>query len=207
MKPSGLSKEASPGSLVPMDPELVHPLDEFYAAAKLSMPPIEPLEGENVPEPYRTLLVHTNDMTPTLEKFHQGTIHICALRRRQRGPEYYREVVLLTDQTDMPVEFGAIKINLDLFPAGARQVILEERRPLGRIMREWDIVHTSCPKGFFSLRSDSLINRTLHLKGSKVLYGRRNTLLNADQQPLAEIVEILPPVAAIHDAPGKGGQS
>ena len=35
------------------------------------MPPCEQVEGELVPEPYKTLLVHQNDMTPTLENFHQ----------------------------------------------------------------------------------------------------------------------------------------
>ena len=33
----------------------------------------------------------------------------------------------------------------------------------------------------------------LGLTGAQVLYGRRNTLFDADDRPLAEIVEILPP--------------
>ena len=37
------------------------------------------------------------------------------------------------------------------------------------------------------------INGLLGLSGAHLLYGRRNTLLNADGKSLAEIVEILPP--------------
>jgi len=74
-----------------------HPLDDFYAQAGKSLPPLTQIEGETVPEPHKTLLVHKNDMTPTLEKFHQRSIHLRVLGRRQRGNDYYREVVLLLD--------------------------------------------------------------------------------------------------------------
>jgi hypothetical protein len=46
----------------------VYPLDEFYARSGLPLPRIERTSGEEVPEPYRSLLVHQNDMTPTLEQ-------------------------------------------------------------------------------------------------------------------------------------------
>ena len=84
-----------------------HPLDEFYARMGLTLPPLEQVDGEAVPQPYRQLLVHHNDMTPTLEKFHQHDIHLRLLGRRHRGDEYFREVVLLLDGTNQAVEFGA----------------------------------------------------------------------------------------------------
>ena len=54
----------------------VYPLDEFYARTGLILPKIERLRGEQVPEPYRKLLVHEHDMTPTLESFHGADIHL-----------------------------------------------------------------------------------------------------------------------------------
>ena len=42
-----------------------HPLDEFYANAGRALPKIEAVDGIAVPEPYRQLLVHDGDMTPT----------------------------------------------------------------------------------------------------------------------------------------------
>jgi hypothetical protein len=41
--------------------------------------------------------------------------------------------------------------------------------------------------------SDNFINRALKLSDSHSLYGRRNTLVDSWDRPLAEIVEILPP--------------
>lgn len=172
---------------------IAYPLDEFYALAGMTLPPIEAVPGEAVPEPYKTLLVHQDDMTPTLEKFHRDSVHLRVLRRQRREDVYFREVVLVTDKGERPVEFGAIKINLLLFAPKARQEILEERLPLGHILHECGVTHTSRPKAFLRLRSDAFVNAALGLTGEHVLYGRRNTLWDPQQRPLAEIVEILPP--------------
>ncbi len=172
---------------------IAYPLDDFYAQAGRALPPIEPVEGEEVPEPYKSLLVHQDDMTPTLERFHGARIHLAVLSRQQRGDFYFREVVLLLDKSDKPVEFGAIKINLALFPPAARKEILEERHPLGTLLSFYALSHTSRPKAFLRVLSDDFINASLQLGKSQWLYGRRNTLWDPQQRPLAEIVEILPP--------------
>src|SRR2546425_4426962 len=104
---------------------LAHPLDDFYAQAGLTLPPLQQVDGEAVPPPYKRLIVHHNDMTPTLEKFYGQDIHLRVLGRRRKGDEYFREVVLLLDSNDQPVEFGAIKIDLHLFSEEARKQILE----------------------------------------------------------------------------------
>ncbi len=171
----------------------VYPLDEFYARAGLVLPKIERLGGPQVPEPYRQLLVHENDMTPTLESFHGANIHLRILNREQRGDFYFREVVLQLDGTDKPVEFGAIKVNLVLFPAKARQMILEEHLPLGRILKECSIAHSTIAKAFFRIEADDLIRQALSLQQPNTLYGRRANILDPQKRPLSEIVEILPP--------------
>ena len=172
---------------------MAHPLDEFYAQMGLTLPPLEEVDGEAVPQPYRRLLVHHHDMTPTLENFHERDIHLRLLGRRRKRDQYFREVVLLLDGSDEPAEFGAIMINLNLFTQEARRQILEERRPLGHIMQECRVRHSSRPKAFLRLASDKFINQALRLSGAHVLYGRRNTLFDPQERPLAEIVEILPP--------------
>jgi len=172
---------------------IVYPLDDFYAQANRPLPRIEPVDGKDVIGPYQTLLVHQNDMTPTLEKFHGSKIHLEVLRSQQRGDFYFREVVLHTAE-GKPVEFGAIKINLSLFPSPARSEILGESTPLGTLLAEYKVTHTSRPKAFLRIESDDFIQRALKLPAQKQwLYGRRNTLWNPDQLALAEIVEILPP--------------
>lgn len=174
-----------------------YPLDEFYALASRELPLIDQVPPAEVPAPYNELLVHEADMTPTLIQFHGSDIHLRVLSRHHRGDFYFREVVLLLHRDEKPVEFGAIKINLSLFPAAARRVILEERMPLGSVLGEYKIQHTSRPKAYIRLSApDAFICEALELKTPTPLFGRRNTLFDPQQRALAEIVEILPPAPA-----------
>jgi chorismate-pyruvate lyase len=173
----------------------IYPLDDFYARAGLPLPKIKRLPGEEVPEPFRSLLVHGKDMTPTLEKFHGADIHLQILDRDHRNDFYYRQVLLRLKGAETIVEFGANKISLLLFPPRARQLILEERVPLGRILKDCDVKHHTVAKAFFELQPDRLICRAFQLEKPATLYGRKATIFDSQQRPLSEIVEILPPAA------------
>ena len=178
---------------------LLHPLDDFYAWAGLALPAVEKIDALAMPEPYRSLLAHESDMTSTLEKFHGHTLHIRVQRsRRERTAEghdvYCRELVLLADGLEQPVEFGAIQMFLDRFSAAVQVEILAEHHPLGAILNASGLKYTSRPAGFLRFASDPFINGLLQLSGVQILYGRRNTLFNAGHEPLAEIIEILPPI-------------
>lgn len=173
--------------------QIAHPLDEFYARAGQPMPAMEFIDAEEVPAPYKGLLVHESDMTSTLEAFHEQRIHIRLLYRHQTEHTYSREVVLELDGTNTPVEFGAIKIYLPVFPERARERIVEAHSPLGRILKEFQIPYISRPKAFLRVASDRPISSALQLRGTHRLYGRCNRLCDSTGNPLADIVEILPP--------------
>ncbi len=170
-----------------------YPLDEFYRERGEVLPAIGRVESQEIPEPYKSLLVHNGDMTSRLQAFYGDTIHIQLLARHTHDNEYFREVVLLLNGVKKPVEFGAIKIILDLFPTEAQKEILKEHRPLGQILKDFNIPHLSRPKSYLAVTSDRFINGALKLDGTRSLYGRRNTLVDPWDRPLAEIVEILPP--------------
>jgi len=171
----------------------LYPLDEFYALRGQTAPPFVRLEPEAMPQPQRSLLAHQSDMTSTLENFYGRRLHVELLARHMGENVYGREVALRLDQDGRRVEFGAINIMLDLFPLQARQEILRQRQPLGRILAESGVEFASRPRFYFRLTSDPFINRALGLSGPQALYGRRNTLTDPWDRPLAEIVEILPP--------------
>ena len=192
MRNPGAKSEAGPFAARAVYAD-TYPLDEFYRERGDALPVIGHVEPDEIPEPYKSLLVHDGDMTSRLEAFHGEQIHIQLLARHAHENEYYREVVLTLNGVKKPVEFGAIKIILDLFPVDAQKEILKEHRPLGYILKNFNIAHTSRPKSFLTVSSDEFINRALKLTGAHSLYGRRNTLVDPWDRPLAEIVEILPP--------------
>ncbi len=180
----------------PLSSELasaVFPLDEFYSRAGVALPRFELLAGADVPEPWRSLLVHPRDMTPTLEDHFDCDIHIEVLGRDRRGDAYFREVILRLDRDDRAVEFGANRIALDLLPSVVRRLVLQEQLPFGHILKAHEMPHTGAPDAFFVVESDALMNRAFGLSGRNLLYGRHNTLRDMQGRPISEVVEILPP--------------
>lgn len=168
-------------------------LERFYGKLGLPMPGIQDLDGQAMPQPYRQLLVHSSDMTPTLEAFYHQSLRVSVLTREQQDQSYLREVVLKTAGDSRPVEYGVIRICLNHLPASARLRVLEEQRPLGNILHSESIPHLSWPQAFFQVESDSHLGHVLYLSQPCTLYGRRNVLLDGSRRLLAEVIEVLAP--------------
>jgi chorismate-pyruvate lyase len=152
------------------------------------------LQGEEVPPPYKGLLVHSSDMTPTLESFYKQPMSLSVLSREQQDYAYLREVILKCSNDRRPVEYGVIRISLNHLPAPARLHVLEEQKPLGSILQSEAIAHLSWPQAFFRVQSDPHLAHVLHCPQPEQLYGRRNVLLDGSRRLLAEVIEILAPV-------------
>ena len=176
-------------------PRFLEVLGEFYLSFSEPLPleavMVEP--GE-VPEPYHALLVHQNDMTPTLAAYFGEKINLRVFERERLGDCFRRHIVLEGAQSGRPVEYGAIRIHLDALSETARRQVIECRTPLGAILNSQGVGHRSCPGGFFRIRSNPLIDRVLALDGPAGLYGRCNCLTNGIGQTIAEVVEILPTI-------------
>jgi chorismate-pyruvate lyase len=170
---------------------LLKPLADFYTGGAL--PEVRFIEAARIPQAYRQLLDHSNDMTSTLQRFHGEEIRVRVLEIRQDDICYERKVLLVTRDARRTVEFGAIEILLERFPTGAQREILRAEMPLGAILRSFRIEYKSKPRAFFEIESDDAMNAALTLSHTQTLYGRCNEIKNTEGQVLAEIVEILPP--------------
>ena len=177
----------------PPAPESIYsPLSEFYADLGLPLPAIRILHPDHVPEPYRRLLVHDRDMTPTLEAAHRGKIHLRVLRYAA-DENIVSRLVALAMEDETKVEVGAIRIFLHRLPHAARQPILEHWKPFGSILQEHSVTHRCRPAAYFQVAADAMLAEALEVNSSESLYGRRNTIWNSHGEVLAEVVEILPP--------------
>ena len=184
-----------PDNLTIADAKGIDPLTFFYMRADLPPVVLEPVVGEEMPEPYKALLVHDNDMTPTLEDHHGEGMYLYVLDQDRDSTTCARQVVLLGEKSEKPAEFGAIYINLEPLPAQARALVSQGHKPLGGILAEYDIPHKGSPKSYCKVQADETIRKALQLDpaGEYMLYGRRNQLLTPEGGLLAEVVEILPP--------------
>ena len=169
------------------------PLDRFFDEANRPMPASRLLEADEMPLPYRRLLCHHRDMTPTLEAAWGDSIHLRVLDSQLHDDVVRRQVVLTLDGDETPVEMGAIEIRLTPFPERARELIRAQSMPLGTILQTEEITHSSSPSAYFEITPDEGIRDALQTDLADTLYGRQNLLRHESGAILAQVLEILPP--------------
>lgn len=170
-------------------------LELFYSRAGLSLPRLKKLDGDEVPEPYRRLLVHSDDLTPTLEGYYHDTLRVTALSRRHEDTSYMREVVLHLSGSGKPVVYGVIRIALNHLPPVSAKRVLEDQVPFGSILHADGVAHLSWPQAFFRAEPDPHMQTALGMRRSSPLYGRRNVLVDGSRRLLAEVIEVLASVS------------
>ena len=149
--------------------------------------------GPELPEPARQLLVHSRDMTSTLATYHESLIRIEILQCRESDGYYLREVFLRTLSTGAIVEYGVLAIELAQFSDWQRDIILAGKAPLGGLLHRFEIPFVSTPIGFFALGGNHLADTPLKTPPNVTCHGRFNRLARESGEPLAWILEILPP--------------
>lgn len=153
----------------------------------------EMVRGDDVPEPYRGLLVHEHHMTVTVEAYHGSRVDVRVLERRRDGSHYARKILLTLQSTGRVVQFGIARVNLDRTSPEVREAILAARTPLGRILIEHDVLRRIEPLAFLKIRPTA---EQLAWFGEGVeaeaLYGRL-AIHRLDGKPAIEVLEIVAP--------------
>ena len=96
----------------------MNPHDELKALIGLfpdDRPLIERAEhipSAMTPEPYKTMLVHNQHMTVTMESYHKSPVEVRVLDRRLEEDSYCRKIILLKQGTDDVVQFGIVRFDL-----------------------------------------------------------------------------------------------
>ena len=72
----GLHSGSSSPRARPSQNGILFPLDAVYARAGVRPPAVKAIAPDDIPAPYRSLLVHTNDMTLTLERHFGGRVSL-----------------------------------------------------------------------------------------------------------------------------------
>ena len=174
--------------------KFLYPLKLCYDAQGLTLPNCEEIDFQAIPQPYQDLLVHQTDMTGTLERYHEETIVLRVLKQISSADTVTRQVILALESQSIPVEFGAIRINLSHFGAEARELITAGDIPLGTILKEHKVAYSNNPQSYFRVFSDPVIQKALQMSDASWLFGRHNLHLDVNGDTMAEIVEILPPI-------------
>jgi len=168
-----------------------YPLDVVYRRAGVEMPRMKIVEPCEIPLPYRSLLVHEDDMTITLERHFGGRVVLRALSTFTSGAWYFRRVLLVQEYSGRPVEMGAIRIKLDAFGAHLKKQILRNEIPLGRLLRDNGFKYLSHATAFLAITPNPEMMGVFWMREPRTLYGRR-TKIARNGTKIGDIVEVLP---------------
>ncbi len=155
-------------------------------------PSWELVAGEEVPQPYRGLLVHEHHMTVTVEAFHGDTVDVRILARRQLGDVYARKILLVLRGSGRVVQFGIVRVDLSIVAPPVRADILAGKKPFGRVLIEHDVLRRIEPTAFLRLQPTPILLNWFGLTAPRALYGRL-ALIHCDGRPAVELLEVVAP--------------
>jgi chorismate-pyruvate lyase len=170
---------------------VLFPLDFVYRQSGVAFPIVKVIDQDDIPLPYRSLLVHKIDMTLTLERHFGGRVVLRPLSTFTSGPWYFRRVLLAQEYSGRPVEMGAIRIRTGAFGERIRRQILRNDIPLGRLLRDGGVEYESRPKAYLSITPNSEMMGVFWMREPRTLYGRRTEMIHEGKK-IGDIVEVLP---------------
>jgi chorismate-pyruvate lyase len=147
---------------------------------------------QQIPQPYRDLLAHTEHMTVTVEAFYDDAVDVLVLESGRDEELYHRRILLALHGSRKIVQYGIVRINLKCCSAEVRGAILEQKTPLGRILIEHNVLRRIEPTSFLRIDPDPSIAGALECD-QVPLYGRTGVIF-CDDQPAIAVLEILTPV-------------
>jgi chorismate-pyruvate lyase len=156
------------------------------------LPEFEHVRADEIPSPYRELLVHDQHMTVTVEKHHGDTVDVRILARRHTGDSYARKILLALHGKGRIVQFGIMKINLRYCSPEVRAEIVAGQTPLGRILIEHDVLRRIEPTAFLRVLPDPAMMKWFGLDKPARTYGRL-AIIHCNEQPAVELLEIVAP--------------
>jgi hypothetical protein len=179
----------------------MNPHDELRALTGLfpDSPPLferaEHIPSATTPEPYKTMLVHDQHMTVTMERYHQTPVDVHILDRRLDGDTYARKIVLTKHGTSIPVQFGIVRFNLGYVTEPVRREIIAGETPLGRILINHNVLRHIDLGAILQITAGEGLARVLEMPVGAVTYGRLATIF-CNHQPAVDLLEISAPLRA-----------
>jgi chorismate-pyruvate lyase len=158
-------------------------------------PELVPVTPEEMPEPYRQLLVHTHHMTVTVEGHYGQAVNVKVLESVQGEHDYGRKILLALKETGEVVQFGIIDVDLDALSESVRREIVAGQTPLGRVLIQNNVLRSIQPAAFFRVLPSAKLCEWFGLSEPQTTYGRLGVIFTGDR-PAIQVLEILAPILA-----------
>lgn len=175
-------------------PALDHLAGLFYKdLAELGT--FEEVLAESMPEPYRQLLAHHEHMTVAVERHHGCPVDVQVLVSQHSGDYYSRKIVLHRQSDQRTVLFGIPRLNLRLVDDEVRREILDENKPLGRVLIDHNVLREVQLASLYRVVPGPELCELFLLDAPLATYGR-TAFIYCDGFPAVELLEIVSPELA-----------
>ena len=114
------------------------------------------------------------------------------LARRQEKSSYARKILLALQGSGKIVQFGIVRIRLDVCSPQVRAAILAGDTPLGRILINHNVLRRIEPTAFLRVVPGPDMMTWFGLRTADPTYGRL-AYIHCDGQPAIELLEIVAP--------------
>lgn len=169
------------------------------------MPTARFVSARDMPQPYRGLLADDHHMTVAMEEFYGCPVDVKVMRAIHDEPYYARKILLTRTGTDHVVMFGIMRFNFQWCDERIKNLILQERIPLGRILIENNVLRRISTHVLLRILPNEEMRRCFGMKkaangadGEDYVYGRLATIYCNDE-PAVDLLEVAAP------APPKAG--
>jgi hypothetical protein len=175
---------------------VIHELLGLFPGNGLPAGDFQPVDAADVPEPYRRLLVHREHMTVTLEERYGTKVHLVVLERRHDRSTYARKLILRAGVGGPVILAGIMRIRLDVCGPEARDRIISESTPLGRVLIEQGFLRSIENLAFFRVRMGEALRGLFEATGRATFTYCRTAGISLGGEPAVELLEIVSPEGA-----------
>ena len=151
----------------------------------------EPVQANEIPPESRKLLVHNRHMTATLKAHYGQPVALRVLDHTEERAAYRRKILLTVDDSNRVVEFGIVRLFLDVLPAPARDDVIARNLPLGEIFAQYDVLTCVEPRWYLRFAAKSPVVQYFAPRPTHEAYGRLG-VIHCNGQPAVELLEVVP---------------
>ncbi len=151
---------------------------------------------EQTPPPYQQLLSHEQHMTVTVEAYHGTKVDVQVLAVAREQGNYCRRIVLLKQPDDVVVQFGIVRLNVDLLDSAVRDQIEEAKIPLGRVLIQNNVMRDVELHQLYQVQCGVDLAKLFGVPQGTETFGR-TALIYCNGEPAVELLEIVAPISGM----------
>ncbi len=171
--------------------EALESLCHWFYEDRISVEGCDPVNADEMPETYRKLLVHNEHMTEKLSDYHGEDVELHVLQNRADGDLYSRNILLtLPSDPDFVVEFGIMRMNLNMVGTEVRKAIEAGETPLGNILVGHKVLRRIEPRWYLKFDTESPMASHFGRKHEHPIYGRVG-IIYCNDEPAIELLEVV----------------